>query len=80
MGTGQKRALHIAAHGDDHIHFRNIGQQFAVLRSFHINTVDLLHQPDGIRVNTGFGFRTGRVAFKHVACQFLAKASAIWLR
>ena len=31
MGTGQKRALDIAAHGDDHIHRRDIGQQLTIL-------------------------------------------------
>ena len=65
--------LDIAAHGDDHIHLRNVRQELTVLGGFHIDTVDLLHQPDGILINLRFRFCTGRIAFKHIAGQLLSQ-------
>ena len=73
MEAGQEGALDIAAHGDDHIHLRDVGKELAVLGGFHIDAVDLLHQPDRIGVDPGLGFRTGRIAFKHIACQLLSQ-------
>ena len=72
--TREERALHIAAHGDDYIHHRNIGQELTVLGSFHVYAVDLLHQSDSILVDLRFGFRTGGVAFKYIARQLLAQS------
>ena len=51
---------------------QNIGQQLTVLGFFHVDAVDLLHQPDGILVDLGLCFRTGRIAFKHIGSQLLA--------
>ena len=73
MGAGQERALDVAAHCDNNIHRRNVGQKLAVLGGFHINTVDLLHQPDSILIDMGFGFCTGRITFKHITRKFLAQ-------
>ena len=73
VGTWQERTLDIAAHGNNHIHFRDLGQELTVLGGFHINAVDLLHQPDRLLIDLRFCFRTGRIAFKHIRCQFLSQ-------
>lgn len=44
----------------------------AVLGRFHVNSMQLLHQPDSILVDLGLCFRTGRIAFKHIGSQLLA--------
>lgn len=66
VGTGKKRTLDIAPHGDDHIHFRDVGQELAVLGLLHVDAVNLLHQPYRILVDLRFCFCAGRVAFKHI--------------
>ena len=35
--------------------------------------MDLLHQPDGILVDLGLGFRTGGIALKHIGSQLLSQ-------
>ena len=42
--------------------------------------VDLLHQAHRVGIDAGAGMGAGRAAFKHIAGQLPAQASAIWLR
>ena len=72
MGARQERTLYITTHGDHYFHLRNVGQELAVLGRFHVNSMQLLHQPDSILVDLGLCFRTGRIAFKHIGSQLLA--------
>ena len=73
VGAWKVRTLHIAAHGDDNIHRRDIRQQLAVLGGFHVDAVDLLYQPDSILVDPWLSFRAGGIAFKRIGSQFLSQ-------
>lgn len=64
MGAGN-----IAAHGNDNIHRRNIGQQLAVLGLLHIHAVKVFHQPHGIGVDLRLCLGTRRKAMKHIPRQ-----------
>ena len=73
VGSSEVWTLNIAAHSDDNIHWRDIRQELAVLSGFHINFVDLLHQPHGVLIDPWFGFCSGRIALKHITCQLLSQ-------
>lgn len=64
--AGKKRATNIAAHRDNHIYGRDIGQKLTVLRLFHINAIDLLHQPHRILIDLRPWFCSGRIALKDI--------------
>ena len=64
--AGKKRATNIATHRDNHIYGRDIGQKLTVLRLFHINAIDLLHQPHCILINLRPWFCSGRIALKDI--------------
>ena len=66
VGTGKKRTLDIAPHGDDHIHFRDVGQELAVLGLLHVDAVKLLHQPYRIGIDARHLLCAGGIAFKDV--------------
>ena len=68
-----KRTSHIAAHGDGDIRFWNIRNQLRILRLLHVDAIKLLHQPHGILIDLRLGFRSGRIAFKHVGRQCFAQ-------
>lgn len=80
MGTGERGTLDIAAHGDDDIYRRKVGERFIVLGLFHIDAVYPFHQAYRVGIDSGAGLSTGREAIKHIAGQFLPSAWAIWLR
>ena len=63
----------IASHGDHQIYFREVGQEFAILGLLHVDFVDLLHQPNRIRIDLWFCFRTCGIAFKHIRSQLLSQ-------
>ena len=73
MRTWQIRTLHIATHGDDNIYLRNIGQKLAVLCGFHVNTMNLFHQANGILIDLRLCFRTSRIAFKYIGSQIFSQ-------
>ena len=73
MGAGQEGTLDIAAHGDHHVHRRDLGQELAMLGGLHVAAVDLLHQPDGVGVDVGLCLRSGGIAFEHIPGQLLAQ-------
>lgn len=64
--------MYIAAHGNDHIHLRNIRQELAKLRFLHIDAMNLFHQPDSILVDIGFGFCACRVTLKNIGRKLLS--------
>lgn len=73
MGTGERGTLDIAAHGNDDIYRRKVGERFIVLGLFHIDAVYLFHQAYRVGIDSGAGFSAGRKAIKHIAGQFFAQ-------
>ena len=69
VGAWKVRTLHIAAHGDNYVHHRELGEKLAVLTGFHIDAMDFLHQPNGIWVDPRFRLRPGGIALKNVSRQ-----------
>lgn len=68
-----KRAFYIASHRDCKIRFRNRRNHLRILRLLHVDAIKLLHQPHGILIDLRLGFRSGRIAFKHVGRQRFAQ-------
>lgn len=68
-----KRASYIASHRDCKIRFRNRRNQLRILRLLHVDAIKLIHQSDSILIDSGFCFRSGRIAFKHVGRQRFAQ-------
>lgn len=72
MGTGERGTLDIAAHGDDDIYRRKVGERFIVLGLFHIDAVYPFHQAYRVGIDSGAGSVPAR-SYQHIAGQFFAQ-------
>lgn len=55
---------HVAAHGDRDIRFRNIRNQFGVLRFLHVDAVKLFHESYGILIDLRLGLHACGIKIK----------------
>lgn len=73
MGARQEGTLHIAAHGNDHIHFRDFRQQLTILAFLHVDAVKLLYEAYSVLVNLGLCLGSGGIAFKYICGKVLSQ-------
>ena len=62
-----------AAHGNDYIRIWNIRNQLGILRLFHVNTIEFLHDPHCIRIQASLQTGTRGITDKDITGKGFAK-------
>lgn len=70
----QKPTVYIVSHGYCHIDFRKTIHVLSILQCRHIGAIQLVHEPEGIRMDMYSGLCSCGKAFKNIPSQFMAKS------
>ena len=69
-----KRTSHIASHGYCNINIWDISNQLTMLTiCFHVYSISLFHDTNGILINLRLCLCSGRIAFKYIWCQMFSQ-------